>query len=128
MKFVFKAPQRFDADGVAANRTIIERLANSNGNVIVDMADVELIDGSGFGALAHIHKRLARQNHSITVVNVGGQPRDLMVRTGLLDVLGTPTSVEALTAVDCVMVAAQTAQAVKVQAGGVVSKDQRSAA
>ncbi|HRK18187.1 MAG TPA: STAS domain-containing protein [Hyphomicrobiaceae bacterium] len=122
MRFVFKAPQRFDADGVTANRTVIERLANSNGDVIVDMAEVELIDGSGFGALAHIHKRLARQKHSVTVVNVGGQPRDLMLRTGLLDVLGSRASAETLMTGDYVIVAAQG------QAAEGIATDRRTAA
>lgn len=94
MKVVFKAPERFDADGVAANRKIIERLAQSDDDVIVDMSQVELIDGSGFGAIAHLHKRLARQKHSVSVVNVGGQPRDLMAKTGMLDVLTAHVSID----------------------------------
>lgn len=103
MQVVFKAPLRFDAEGVAINRSVIERLANSNQDVVVDMADVELIDGSGFGAIAHLHKRLLRHKHTVRVINVDGQPRDLMARTGMLDVLTTRAPV---VAGDAVVIAA----------------------
>lgn len=89
MPTVFKAPVRFDASEVNKLRSELERLATSPGDVVVDLARTEVIDGSGVGALVFAFKRLSMAGGRLTIRNVSGQPLDLLNASGLLRTLGS---------------------------------------
>lgn len=87
MSKVFKAPARFDASEVRGLRQEFERLAHSNGDVVIDLARTELLDGSGVGALVYTFKRLVAGGNRLTVRNVSGQPLNMLNDCGLLRTL-----------------------------------------
>lgn len=87
MSMVFKAPARFDASEVRGLRQEFERLAHSNGDVVIDLARTEVLDGSGVGALAYTFKRLVAGGNRLTVRNVSGQPLNMLNECGLLRAL-----------------------------------------
>lgn len=87
MTQVFKPPVNFDAGGVASCRSEIEGLINAHGDVVIDMGRVQSIDGSGFGVIAYLYKRLVRAERTVALVNVAGEPRELLQKTGFLAVL-----------------------------------------
>ena len=87
MTRVFKAPARFDASEVRGLRQEFERLAHSNGDVVIDLARTELLDGSGVGALVYTFKRLIAGGNRLTVRNVSGQPLNMLNDCGLLRTL-----------------------------------------
>ena len=87
MSKVFKAPARFDASAVADLRQEIDRLAATNGDVVIDFARTEVLDGSGVGAMVYAFKRLVAGGNRLTVRNVSGQPLNLLNDSGLLRTL-----------------------------------------
>ena len=85
---VFNAPQRLEAVEVNRLRPEIDRLAAVAGDVVIDLARTEAIDGSGVGAIVYVFKRLSARGYRVTVRNVAGQPSALLGAAGLLGTLG----------------------------------------
>ena len=92
MSIIFKAPARFDAAEVRSMRSDFDRLAASNGDVVIDLARTETLDGSGVGALVFTFKRLVANGNRLTVRNVSGQPLNVLNECGLLRSLGQEQS------------------------------------
>ena len=70
-----------DMDALAANqlRSIFENIAeNDNRHVMVDLTRVNFMDSSGVGALIFLFKRLSAAGRKLALVEVGGQPADLL--------------------------------------------------
>ena len=87
MTKVFKAPARFDAMEVHKLRQDIDRLAATQGDVVIDLARTEWLDGSGVGAMVYTFKRVVAAGNRLTVRNVSGQPLNLLNDSGLLRTL-----------------------------------------
>ena len=66
MSIIYKAPARLDAWQVKQSRQEFEKLAFAQGDVVVDMARTEVLDGSGVGAMVFAFKRLAATDGSLT--------------------------------------------------------------
>ena len=75
-----------DADGVRRSGQSVLALANSAGDVVVDLGAVSRLDSSGIGLLVHLHKRKLEANERFSVINVRGQPRELLGELRLLSV------------------------------------------
>ncbi len=75
-----------DAAYVARVRPHIERLAQSDEDVILDFSKVEFVDSSGLGALVFLHKRLVSKGHKLKVVGLRGQPLQLFTNLHLVPV------------------------------------------
>ena len=78
MLTVFKAPVRLDAGEIKRMRSDFDHLAMAGGDVVIDLARTEVIDGSGVGAMVYAFKRLAANGGRLTVRNVSGQPLNLL--------------------------------------------------
>ena len=92
MTTVFKAPVHLEALEVGNLRQEFDRLANAKGDVVIDLARTEALDGSGVGALVYAFKRLVANGNGLTVRNVSGQPLNLLNESGLLRTLGSERS------------------------------------
>ena len=73
-------------------RLEFDRLAASNGDVVIDLARTEALDGSGVGALVYTFKRLVATGNRLTIRNVSGQPLNLLNDSGLLRTLSNERS------------------------------------
>ena len=73
-----------DASYVARMRSEMEDLANSNGNVIMDLTNAEFVDSSGLGILVFLHKRLTAAGRKLKVVGLRGQPLLLFTNLHLM--------------------------------------------
>lgn len=76
-----------DAMSVGAVRPFFERLAEDPSDVVLDLRAVGRMDGSGLGALMHVFKRKTASGAKLWVVNVGGQPRDMLNSLKVLPLL-----------------------------------------
>lgn len=76
-----------DAEGSLKLRPVLESLAKVNPasarRVVLDLSAVELIDGSGIGAIAYLRKRLTVAGQSLDLSGVQGQPLALLSQLGL---------------------------------------------
>ena len=83
MTKLYIAPEYFDAEGVIKNRPVLEELADSGDDIVVDMTEVKHLDCAGVGALSFLMKRLLPRGHQLRLVRIGGQPalflRDLQL-------------------------------------------------
>jgi anti-anti-sigma regulatory factor len=74
-----------DGDGVAALRPrLVAAVANPTADVTADLSGVTRIDGSGIGALAFLHRRLAAAGRRLGLAGANGQPRACLQDLGLL--------------------------------------------
>ena len=64
--------------GLKGVRFKFEVLAQSEQDVTVDMAHVELLDVSGVGALLYVLKRLRSRQRKLVLKNLSSQPRQLL--------------------------------------------------
>ena len=86
------------SSGVATMRERFERLASSHdGDITLDFRDVEVIDGSGIGALAHLYRLQRTRGRRMTVRNVSGQPLCLLRELGINRILDAQTKAGAPT-------------------------------
>ena len=91
----FRAPRAFDAEAVALLKPDIDRLSRADADVVIDLGQTQHIDGSGFGAIAFVHKRLRARGLALSLAHVSGQPARLMAASGMLYSLTTSTSASA---------------------------------
>lgn len=90
MPTIYRAPARFDSYGLPVVFADIEALAEEKNDVTIDMVDVQTFDGAGVGALASLYKRLSKAQRELIIVNTSGVARDLLSKSGMLQVLQTP--------------------------------------
>ncbi|MCP3870953.1 MAG: STAS domain-containing protein [Gammaproteobacteria bacterium] len=69
-----------DALGCDRLRPALERLVNAeqDRNVVLDLGQVSFLDSSGIGVMVFLYKRLKSKGRTLEIVNVQGQPRELM--------------------------------------------------
>ncbi len=73
-------------------RAAFETAAASNARrVVLDLAGVQAIDGSGIGAISYLFKRLMSRGRKLVVSSVAGQPLKLLTELGLDSILGVET-------------------------------------
>lgn len=75
-----------DASYVGRVRPQIERLAEADEDVVLDLSKVQFIDSSGLGILVFLHKRLAAKGHKLKIVGLKGQPLQLFTNLHLVPV------------------------------------------
>lgn len=75
-----------DAAGVRRSGQSVLALANSAGDVVVDLGAVSRLDSSGIGLLVHLPKGKLEASGRFSVINVRGQPRELLSELRLLSV------------------------------------------
>lgn len=64
-----------------------EQLAADPSDVVLDLRNVNAIDGSGLGALLHVFKRKRARGAKLSLANVGGQPRRILSELKVLSLL-----------------------------------------
>ena len=79
------APEYFDAEGVIQGWPVLEELAESADDIVVDMASVIHLDCAGIGALSYLMKRLLPGGHQLRLICIGGQPARFLTDLQLLD-------------------------------------------
>ncbi|PSW19160.1 anti-sigma factor antagonist [Photobacterium sanctipauli] len=62
--------------------------------VIIDLTQVQFIDSCGIGAIVFLYKRLKSRGKSLRLLNVNGQPRQLMKMLRIDKVIPLITSAE----------------------------------
>jgi anti-sigma B factor antagonist len=73
-----------DASYVSRAKPYIDRLAQAEEDVILDLTKVDFVDSSGLGALVYLHKRLISNGHRLRVVGLKGQPLQLFTNLHLV--------------------------------------------
>jgi anti-anti-sigma factor len=73
-----------DAAYVSRAKPYIDRLAEADEDVVLDLTKVEFVDSSGLGALVFLHKRLITNGHRLKVVGLRGQPLQLFTNLHLV--------------------------------------------
>jgi anti-anti-sigma factor len=76
-----------DAAGMTRLRVEFEQLAQANDDIILDLAGVGFLDSSGVGGIVYLFKRLRAAGRSLRLVNVAGQPLQLLSHLQLTDQL-----------------------------------------
>jgi anti-anti-sigma factor len=83
-------PADMTSADLAWMRHEIDRVAEAcRSDLVLDLSNVESMDGSGIGALACLFRRLNVRGRRLTIENCYGQPRDLMRSLGLGGLLAT---------------------------------------
>lgn len=78
-----------DAATVADALSEIDAVASSRPRrVVVDLADLELLDSSGVRALLTLRERVTSSGGSVVVANASGQPLVVLERLALCEALG----------------------------------------
>ncbi|MEI6161559.1 MAG: STAS domain-containing protein [Roseococcus sp.] len=76
-----------DAEGSLKLRPVLESLAKvsptSARRVVLDLSEVDQMDGSGIGAIAYLRKRLLAAGMSLDLSGAHGQPLSLLRQLGL---------------------------------------------
>jgi anti-anti-sigma regulatory factor len=76
---------RLDGDGVTRLRAqLVAAVTDLSSDVTADLSSVTSIDGSGIGALAFLHRRLASAGRRLSLAGARGQPRVCLQDLGLL--------------------------------------------
>jgi anti-anti-sigma factor len=83
MRGLAKIDFEMDIDGVGPRQAWFHELGDQPGNLVIDLAGVTRLDGSGLGALVHVHKRKRANGFAIELANVNGQPRAMLEEFGL---------------------------------------------
>ena len=83
MALVYIAGNNLDAPRLRQDRVEFERLAAAEEDVTIDMSEVEFMDPSGVGALVFVLKRVRAAGRSFRLINVRGQPQELLEQIGL---------------------------------------------
>lgn len=90
MSRLFVVDANLDCANIKRNRALIEELAGTKQAVTLDLANVKYIDGSGIGALVYIKKKLRAAGHDFNVINISGQPHQMLSTLGVDQMLRTP--------------------------------------
>jgi anti-anti-sigma factor len=73
----FEIFEDMDAAGMRRLRADLERLAESEDDVELDLSRVDFIDSSGIGGIVFLYKRLRAGGHDLRLCRVRPQPRKL---------------------------------------------------
>ncbi|AJR07343.1 anti-sigma factor antagonist [Photobacterium gaetbulicola] len=85
----------FDAHLARQMEPEFEMLSQTdNDEMIIDMTEVHFIDSCGIGAIVFLYKRLKCRGKSLHLLNVNGQPRQLMKMLRIDKVIPLITSAE----------------------------------
>jgi len=77
---MIKLSGEMDAQGCSEIRSTLEEIVQQKQSaVVIDIGEVSFIDSSGIGAIVFLFKRLKEQNRSMEIINVQGQPKELML-------------------------------------------------
>lgn len=83
-----KIGSHLDVRNVSYVRTVVHQaIDNAVGDVVVDMADVHLIDAAGLGMLTAAHLRAERAGHRLVLRNCSTDVRRVLAVTHLNRVL-----------------------------------------
>lgn len=83
----FQINNDMDAATMIDLRDDFERLAQANGDVELDVAQVTFMDSSGVGGLVYLYKRLQAEGRSLMVRGLSGQPRQLLEHLSVAGIL-----------------------------------------
>jgi len=77
---IIKLHGEMDALGCTHIRTELEQITNSDSetNVVINMDQVKFLDSSGVGLIVFMYKRLKAKGRTLEIVDVHGQPQELM--------------------------------------------------
>jgi anti-sigma B factor antagonist len=90
---------RLDGSSVREVRESVERLiAATDGDVVVDLTRVDVIDAVGLGMLAAAHRRLEREGRHLVLRGCAGNVRRVLAVTGLRRVLHVEPVLRRITA------------------------------
>lgn len=64
-----KIPARFDVSSARHNSQMVERALADSRNCVLDLREVEHIDSTGIGLLAHLQKRLRKQGRTLILLS-----------------------------------------------------------
>lgn len=79
---------KVDVAGAADVRAFLHAaVAEAHGDVVVDLAEVELIDVTGLGVIVGAHRKASRDGHRLILRNVPGRMMRLLAMTQLYRVL-----------------------------------------
>lgn len=78
MSHLFVVDCDLNEHALAQFRPAFDRLSILAEDVVVDLRHVKEMDGAGVGALVYLLKRLRAGGRQLAVVNVSGQPADLL--------------------------------------------------
>jgi anti-anti-sigma factor len=87
MQRTIKIQDDLDAGTMATMRVLFEELAAGNTSVDLDLTRVTFIDSSGIGGLVFLYKRLSAAGNRLRLLNVTGQPLQLLNHLKLSQVL-----------------------------------------
>jgi anti-anti-sigma factor len=76
-----------DAAGMTRLRVEFEELAQANQDIVLDLAQVGFLDSSGVGGIVYLFKRMRASGRALRLVNVRGQPLQLLSHLQLTDLL-----------------------------------------
>ncbi len=93
MNRVYVVKADLNAAGVKTTLPMFSELASQKTDVIIDLSEVEFIDGSGIGALAFIYKRLRSVGCDVKLINVRDRPLSVLKRLGLTNLLLSASSI-----------------------------------
>ncbi|WP_087025896.1 STAS domain-containing protein [Thaumasiovibrio subtropicus] len=69
----------FDAHAAKELESTLEELSQTERqDIIIDLTEVSFIDSCGIGAIVFLYKRLKSRGRSLRLLNVNGQPRQLL--------------------------------------------------
>jgi len=78
-RLLLGVPGDFDAVFASEARSRFEEIAETwSGDVTVDFMQSHFLDSSGIGAIVFLYKRLAAKGHGLEIVNIDGQPLDVI--------------------------------------------------
>lgn len=82
----------FDAACVEKLRTELDRLAEADTDIAIDLALSQFLDSSGIGAIVFLYKRTRARGYDVTLRNAAGQPLKLLQHLGIASLLAEPAS------------------------------------
>ncbi|WEM42564.1 STAS domain-containing protein [Photobacterium sp. DA100] len=85
----------FDAHLARQMEPDFEALSQTDSDeMVIDMTQVQFIDSCGIGAIVFLYKRLKSRGKTLRLLNVNGQPRQLMKMLRIDKVIPLITSAE----------------------------------
>lgn len=95
MPVTYKMADDMDADFMASIRLDLEKLADGDEDVVLDVSDVTFIDSSGIGGTVFLYKRLATQGRKLKLRGLAGQPLQMLRYLRLTELLALSVDGEA---------------------------------
>jgi len=68
----------------------VERLAEANEDVVLDLSRVHFIDSHGLGAVVALLRRLRSKGLNLKVAGLHGQPLNIFLTLNLIPILSVP--------------------------------------